>query len=403
MYQLILSSRFVHARDSRSKLYTTREMMMLCLTYLQSLPEFIDFLFPFGQRTAKDLHFSAFRHRTRLSAAQQGLAIKELGWSGRDLHVCYNFKSVERSSSQSQWPWSIRHCAINHSFDVVNIRSSWVMIKGDRAIQKRILAATSDRGPPEFRDFRTIDRAYAATLAVHLILCNWSMEDWRWYNNFLEEKLQEISGRAIANEIEVPPTSPISETNGISSLSRTATDMTEKSILSRISRRRTQTWGTLSSINENHPGLGLRINTTASLGPPQSPNTRGDAPGSAPAHDEGPKYDLYGQQEFSFGDLQQIHHIDKRANEAALVIAHNLNVLTQLAQYYRTVYKSKAFPDTIKDKCDEDMQAFEMQIQSIEMDLRLQASRLEMILRLAADCKLLVARPTPSLYFAANE
>lgn len=394
--------RFVHARDSRSRLYTTRQMLMLAFTYFQVTPEFLDFLFPFGRRArAQDLHFRGFRQQTRLSSSRQGLQIDELGWSGRDLQVCYNFKSVERSSSQVEWPWSIRHCAICHSFDVKHIRSTWIVVKGDQLIQKRIVGATSQFGPPEFRNFHSIDRAFAASLAVHLVLCTWSVENWRWYINFFEEKFQEISRRTISNEIDVSPLSPTSETRDFTSLSRAPTDLTQRSIFSILSskRARSQTWGTLSPSKDHQSQRGLRVNTNFKYGPSQPhPNERGDIP--LLARNDGPKYDEYGQKDFSFGDLQAMHHIDKRANEAALVISHNQEVLTQLSQYYRTIYALTTFPDTIRGKCDEDMQDFEMQVSGIETDFRIQASRIETLLRLISDCKSLVNCQYPSVSIA---
>ena len=374
---------------------------MLCFVYFQIMPEFVDFLFSFGQQArAQDFHYSCFRQRTRLSSSRQGLKIIELGWSGRDFQVCYNIKSVESSSSQTPWPWSIRHCAISHSFDVENIRPTWIIVKGDRLIEKRIHAATSDRGPPQFRNFSTIDRAFAASLGVHLLLCYWSAENWRWYINFLEERVEEISGRTISNEIDIPPTSPSTDANGFAGPSRASTDLTEKSIFSRLSRKKSTTWGTLSSIREKRSFSGLHIDTNAKSSKMQLPGLGGKGKVMISAQNEESKLDEYGQHDFSFGDMQALHHADKRANEAALVITHNLAVLSQLVQYYQTIRNLDDFPNAIKDNCEEDIREFETEIHGIEMDLKMQSSRLDTLMRLISDCKSLVRKFVPRMITA---
>ena len=81
---------------------------------------------------------------------------------------------------QTAWPWSIRPCAIHHGFDVTNVRSNWTVVKGDQLIEKRIISATNGRGPTEFSSYETIDSAFAASLSTHLIMFDWSAENWRW-------------------------------------------------------------------------------------------------------------------------------------------------------------------------------------------------------------------------------
>ena len=367
-------------------------MLTLAMTYHQIMPEFVDLIFPFGnQRRAQDFHFTAFRQRTRLSKRPLSLQIRELGWSGRDIQVCYNLKSVEHSISQSHWPWSIRHCAISHSFDIENARATWIMIKGNKIMQKRMTQATSIQGPPEFQNIKYIDRAFAASLTVHKILCDWAAEGWRWYINQLEDKHKEIERRTISNEIDVPPTSPTQVFDEFSAPKRAQTNKSETSILSKFSRRRRQTMESLTSIREKRESTFPTGNANSRAGVAQPQSSIEDPEPVENQQQDSTRLDEYGQEEFSFRDLQDLHSIDVKANEAALVIKHVLSVLLKLVSYYQFISQHREFPKEIADKCGEEMSHFVMHVKGIEMDLQMQASRIETLQRSISDCKTLVS------------
>ena len=140
-------------------------MLLVTFTYLDVMPAFLEYLLPFGhQEFPEDPYYSNFEERTRLQGNESGKKIIELGWSGFDISVCYNIRSIERSDKQS-WPWSIRQCAVHHSFDIVNVRSTWVVIKGNDLMKDRLQLATSERGPAIMRNYQTLDQAFAAALA----------------------------------------------------------------------------------------------------------------------------------------------------------------------------------------------------------------------------------------------
>lgn len=390
---LTSSLSFIQAPNSRDKLNITREMLAFVLTYHQIMPDFLDFIFSFGKRKqarAQDFHFTAFRQRTRLHKNPQGLQIRELGWSGRDFQMCYNLKAVEYSSSQPQRPWSIRHCAVSHSFDVETGRTTWVMVKGNKLMQQRLVQATSHRGLPELHKFGTVHEAFTASLSVHQMLCNWLAEDWRWYINFLEEKYQDISRRTIANEISVPPLSPHMRIDDIPKPQRTETSQSEKSVLSKFSKTRTQTFKTLASIKEKSEATFDNVFThlDTGLSQPLPPGVK--AEGDELPEKDAVQYDDYGQQEFSFRDLQELHFIDVKAGEAALVLKHDLNIILQLLQYYQFIFKLTDFPEAVRTDGASDFAHFEMHLKGIEMDLQNQVSRIEALQRSVSDCKTLV-------------
>jgi hypothetical protein len=110
---------------------------MLCFlfSYVQVMPCFLDFVFPFGeQEYAQDFYFSGLREETSLDSGGGYPAISELGRSGREMRLCYNLRSVEASSGQTNLPWSIRQTAVYHEFDIETGRSVWITVKGNKLI-----------------------------------------------------------------------------------------------------------------------------------------------------------------------------------------------------------------------------------------------------------------------------
>ena len=349
-------------------------MMTLVLTYHQVLPSFLEFLFPFGnQQYAQDFYFSGFRYEDRFfSDVDSGSKIPELGWSGRDFQLCYNLKSIEPSKGQPEWPWSIRQSALYHSFDLETGRTNWILIKGDQLLKKRIKSATGSRGLPETSCFGTVDRAFASTLAIHVIICEWSRDNWRWYINFLEEALQSISRPTLSAMVD-PLTSSMAD-EGPSMLAECRNCKTEANLSRPVLRR-----------------------------PPEQANYLKGRPTSdckTPSVVDPPSLSLeYGtlhrpitnsHQDFSFSDLQRIQFIQEKVNESLLVIKLNVVVLTELRQHYRSIWESDGWPRELILKCKRDMSRFEKRVIAVENDLRMQQSRSETMLRLLADRKSLV-------------
>lgn len=394
-------NRFICAAGhSRACLETTRDMLMLAFTYFQVMPEFLDFLLLFGeQEHAQDLYYSGFHQHTRLAGAEFGPKTDTRNWSGRDMQVCYSLKSVEPSPSQAHWPWSTRHCAVHHSFDAENIRSTWLIIKGDNLIEERIKLATSEKeasmGKPAFE---TIEQAFGAALNTHLILCDWSAENWRWYIKFLEERFEKLTGESITMNAGVL----VSSANDFDTKKLRRSD-TPNTVQTQNSRRifsfpasvraQTQTF-------ENRPmtpterDLPLRIlKNPSGKKQPMPPGWKGDDP--ATPDSPSVKRDKYGQQIFSFEDLQDVQHLKEKANEAVLVLRLNLNVIMQLKQHYVSITKCKELPDKISGNCKWEMISFERRIDGITKNLELQILRVESLLCSLTDRKTLVGRQIP--------
>ena len=366
---------------------------MLAFTYFQVIPEFLDFLFLFGkQEHAQDLYCSGFYQRTCLTGVRLGTKADTRKWSGRDMQVCYSLKSVESSPSQEHWPWSIRHCAVHHSFDTENIRSTWLIIKGDSLIEERIQLATSEKEAPMGNlAFETIEGAFGAALTTHLILCDWSAENWRWYIKFLEESFERLTGETITTNAGVLVNPP--NRSDTQKLRRSITPNTNQTQRSRrvfpfppSVRAQTQTF-------ENRPMTPTKRDPPSQIyenpsgkKQPMPPGWTGDIPETPISPSV--KRDKYGQQIFSFEDLQDIQHLKEKANETVLVLRLNMNVVMQLKQYYMSISECNELPENISRKCE--MRNFGRRIDGITKSLELQILRVETLLCSLTDRKALV-------------
>lgn len=396
--QLTHPRSFIHAWHSQAKLRVTRAMLVQALSYLQAMPEMLDLLLPFGERKSiPDFHTGGFHQRTRLSNATQGLHIPERAWSGHGFQICYGLKSVERSETQSHWPWSIRHCAIHHTFDVKNIRSTWMVVKGNRLIEKRIISATGGRGPAEYSSYGTIEEAFAASLCTHLIMFDWSAENWRWYINYMEDEFQKMTTGAIATDADVPM-SP-KEAEDIFALgSRTNTTITNTSRKSRAFSLRpiTQKVDPMPSVAEMQtlPPPKFLINPRTGKKQPLPPGittAKPDVQRPEVQHARAIQYDVYGQPMFGFRQLQDIQNFEESSNDTVLVLRLNLGVCKQISDFYNSIFTDEELPSNITDNCQRNLLQFQRKIKSIESQLEAQILRVEALLRLIADRKQLVS------------
>lgn len=380
---------FIYAPHSRAKLKTTREMLMQCFTYFQVMPEFLDLLFPLGERiVAQDFYSDGFHQQTYLTHINRGLSIPERAWSGQGIKLCYSLKSVERSESQTDWPWSIRHCATHHTFDVISIRSTWVVIKGNRMIEERVTSATSGRGPSEFSSYESIDRAFAASLAIHTILIDWSGENWRWYIGFLEEQFDSLTKEAIAIDANLPA-QVMDMGDLVSPITRTNTQISSQAPrLFRNSRRRTDTMQSGIELQPAPPAQKYHVNPRTGKKMPLPPGRTIETVNPA----KGPtiQYNTYGQRQFGFRHLQDIQDLEESTSEVVLILKLNLGVCQQIISFYRSLLDNKELPTAIADHCKDDIFRFERKIQGVRNQMSAQIFRSEALLRLIADRKTLL-------------
>jgi hypothetical protein len=192
-FVLSLVFSFIWAGHSRHALRITRTMLVRILSYHQVMASYLDFISVFGsQSEPRDLRFSGFREQTLLADPPRGPAVPDLGRTGRLYQLCYNLKavaSIPSADDPTKQAWTIRQAAFHHQFDVVKGTTLWVVTKGDKELKDRVQELTGEHGRPEHRAFGNPADCFRSSLAVHLMYCHWSTEEWRWYIQWLEDSI----------------------------------------------------------------------------------------------------------------------------------------------------------------------------------------------------------------------
>ena len=383
-------------------------MLMLIFTYHQVMPAFLDFLFPFGrQEYQKDFHSCGFRHDTCISEFDGGLKIPELGRSGREFQICYSLKSVE--PSKDRWPWSIRQCALYHSFDLETGRSNWIVVKGDQKMKNRIKAVVDSQWYAKTSPFQNVERAFVSTLKIHMIILDWSAENWRWFINFLEEDLQSLSRSTLTEPVEnsssliakepVNQRIHFSHVELKSSISHSDVDFDKNKTASKCSNRlarklRIRT-GLSSHASERTlpPQSCFRDQFSAHpFSPPMTPPATPFSPPFSPDLPSRPEVtpDSGCEEGFSFENLQKIQFLEEKANETHLVLKTNISVLLEFKKYYQSIMDSEDWPQDLKARCRRDVLQYESRLNTVSNDHQMQQERIERLLCLLANRKNLV-------------
>lgn len=344
---------------------------MLVLSYQQVMPKFLDFIFPLGkQMYPQDFHFSGFCVENHMSSREMRAPVQERARSGRGYEMCYSLKSVERFPSQEDWPWSIRHTSIYHEFDIETGRSVWIVVKGSNLMKQRVESESKLGKNTALNSLGTTNQAFAASLATHLLFCDWSVENWRWYINFLEEEVQKKTSGILSIPIS-PPENPVFERPSRSTTQSSKPEGASwRSILSK----------NLARISRSPSPAKSKSSETKT-----TPNQPPELPLGRPNERTPNKH-----HEFSFSDLQRIQYIEERLNESLLVLKVNEEVIGELAAHYHNTVDSR--PEKLRQDCELDLALFAKRIDSLQNVFRVQQSRTESLISLLANRKSLVSR-----------
>ena len=348
---------------------------MLLLSYHTVMPSFLDYVFSFGKQVyAQDFHFGGFRQQSRFRDASCGLAIPELGRSGREIQMCYSLRSVEPSASQQDWPWSVRQSAVYHSFDVKTAHATWIIVKGNELLKNRVAAATAPQGRQKAAVYATDEKAFAVAFATHMMVCDWSNENWRWYIGFLEERLQAVSRHTLSKDIVTSKIDP------------TKSNIDKKD--------------DTSILDGKVPTLERRLTEFSQYKSPKSPPPQPLTQPLPPGMQEfPPSYrdpvglgSIERPKNFSFDDLQKVQNIEEKAAETLLDLKVNVSALTDLREYYQKLANPNVVSSSIINSCVADILDFETHIRAIEKDLQIHQMRVETLLSLLSHRKSLVIR-----------
>ncbi len=335
-----------------------------------------------------------FEHEDTLYARDEELnLLPSLGRSGREIRLFFNLRTVEPTSYEAQWKWSVRNVAVYLTFDVLTGRSFWMNIKANDLMKERISNALNMSQRTQFKA-KTLESAqgsFAATLETLWIYFDWSDEHWRHCINALDQALQAIIVMAktatvdlyahvpgdLMKDIKRRVTSRLQSPTSANSVVQTA--MKRASTLTQPFHK--STWTDLI-FKETSP--------TSNSGNAHQPSSGSESDGE---QDQRVLDELSELKDFTFDKMQNLHSIGERINEYLLIVQQTIHVVREVTRYYEETFEASVFPQPFRDHCRPDMALFRRRMKNLERNLTMRRMQLESMARLAQEGKGLVRLP----------
>lgn len=177
---------------SRDELKITKEMLLMLLSFHQVMPAYLELLALFGrQEDYKDIRYSKFRSQSSLASLPTALHDATLRRSSGVLQVCYNLKSVGSSKGNGDvLSRSFRHAGIYNHFDVEQGKTLWIFTLGNFDVWDTVKGVVGRDGKAEDKDFSSRVSTLHSVLALHLVLCEWTLGTWQTYVQDFESYVQ---------------------------------------------------------------------------------------------------------------------------------------------------------------------------------------------------------------------
>jgi hypothetical protein len=331
------------------------------------MPFVLDYLSAFGKNSQDEsFNFSSFRTEEVLAPSYS-------------FQVCYNLRDVEPSPAQSSWQWSIRQTAVAHGFDLRTGDATWITIKGNEDMAKKFLQITQPGAPLDPASLLNSNEAFTSSLTAHLVICEWSRDNWSRYIGFLGSRLQSRTKDAVLATVNHP--APVAQS------AATAIPADENAIAEPEMFKKSLTWAerrraAMGTFGERVKSFGLRHPKTV----PVSGSDFNRHANSSNKSEEFPEY-----EDFSYDDLRNIHFVEDKTNQCLLAVRSNTSILEELQRHYQSLQESPEFVAEYGIACNAALSRFFKRIASVISDLRNQQSNLEMLLQSIKDRKALVS------------
>ncbi|ETS83978.1 hypothetical protein PFICI_05854 [Pestalotiopsis fici W106-1] len=401
---------FLQSRSSRSPLGCTREQLAMLLTHHQVMPSFLDLVMAFSPSSKPPTH-AMFKHENYLEKDSPRFAVPGLGRSGRQIQCAFNLLSVEATDAPNEGnPWPLRQTALCHTFDVVSGQTLFIVLKADTNILKRIHQEALNNPEMQPSLFTNVEKSFAATLLVQLIIVEWCAENWADYIEYFETKVRDKSIEGKMAPISAATTSMAIEMD----LSRRSTTTSpaasrkgtfpRQTTFGRDSRPPTRM---LTQIDTDTPETPRAVDESQPASPvmPRSPPRRRTSSlrqsvagmftrasssqsknediemGHRNSHeDELVEYDL--DEKLSFEEFQRMNRWGSELEQSIMVIGQNLGVLEQLQKHYREIIESHEYQQHIRaSDLTSRIATFFKRIDGVSRDLVVHRDRLEAVAR----------------------
>ena len=379
----------------------------MILTYHQVTPSFVDLVLTFCYRE-RPLDYALYRSENFLEASDSTLHLPTMGRSGVQLQHAFNLLTVERASDpleKQQWP--LRHASFYHSLDIKTGRSVYMLLKGDSNLDMRIKDTTKAHRHLRASAPRTPEKAFVGSLQVHVIILEWSVENW---GDYIDHMTDVVRQRSV--EAKVAPVTDVTS-DLTATLSPRGTGFSRRATFASMASRQ----GTFRTMGSRKGTMSREASQPdasqqETSQPDFTPTSPVDPEAQSPAFprrtgsqmvagfirrlsglESKPKLEdaeiaeeppnesiqrldaLEGQ--FSFKGLQRLSLNGDEIDRALSAFEQNMGVIDQIEEEYRDLPESYAFKKFLhKEQYERDLATFLRRIRALRQELELLRRRL---------------------------
>jgi hypothetical protein len=188
-------------------LYITEEMLFQILSYHQVSPCYLNFITCFKSHTGtSDLRFGGFRCQKYFSDGSIG--VENLGRSGCRFQLSFKLKTARLHSPHPKdkpgrtEKWSLPQAAVYHHFDVKNARAFWILTAPNKSFDSTHGSNYLWSEISKSIDVRQVTSSqetqrFKSSFDVLLCLGEWSLGEFTFYIQNIEDELDELVGNCI--------------------------------------------------------------------------------------------------------------------------------------------------------------------------------------------------------------
>lgn len=359
---------FVESTKPGSRFRLTKAMFNMIVMAHHTMPAFLELLLPFrrSQAFSTDYRFCTIKleaHLELVSLAKSQSMPTRIGFE-----LCYSLKGVERASEDK--PWAVHQMAVFCEFDCKAQRTAWIFVKENDTIREKLRARTKSGHSLNSAQNQTLRRAFDTYLSTHILCCEWACHNWGQLISSLEVKLRTKTDHLTSIHLE--------------------NNVIDLPAMQRFERKPTAPMPLLRQTHKFSMG-GLSRTTRKGIASLWRSKA---ALHSSILHDVAEPIQKSSDEELrgqSVPDLLELHTFEEEINDILAMIRSDQSVMKEMVGHFKTLTQDPDFPREISaEHCYLGLR-FEMQLRSLLSDLRLHESRLQHVLQLLTNRKVMVS------------
>ncbi|KAI6352790.1 hypothetical protein MCOR25_009284 [Pyricularia grisea] len=278
-----------------------------------------------------------------------------------------------------------------HSLDVETAKTFWINIKANGLMRRRMQQITEEEARPPSKSPKNelVSKALLNSLDLHMAAVEWSTECWPGFIRDIEDELSTIMV-ALAN-VPVGKLEEALRVNTTDLLRQIAPPVTQQdditNPLMKVAFKSDMTESTCM------PGQGLPSQDCRGIPLNRLQATVQNVTGAAsePRTSKVPVIvdPFLLLEDFRFEQLQRLTRMGARLRQTSLIMEMNLNVMLELAEFYMLLQQAYELPLGLRVKIKSGVLVFQQRVECCIKMMKLQKSRVEMLLGTVASGKIL--------------